>query len=474
MVFICGTDHDYDNMANYVGNQSLSFSNMLKYRAKMEKNQDITNDPTFHSTTGKVMVTNSTSTDNNFIDACSAGFQQMNYPYIGDYNSDPSSYNGIFDIQFTISGGERCSAARAYLQNVKPNLFVMKNTVVTKVKFNKQNVATGVIIRPPQDSGFSKKQLYANKEVILSAGALNTPKILLQSGVGQSADLSPFGIKQISDVPVGENLQDHIFAYIFVAFNSNAATGSLFDNIGAANNYLFHRTGPLSNLGSTNKQMFLNLDSTVAKYPDIQIQMTSLSKNFDLLRNTTGSLGYGDEVIKVLEEYNSNFDTMIIEAALLHPLSVGSVKLSSSNSLSAPNITAGYFTDTEGSDLSRIIKTFKIVQEFLQTPAMAALSPTIIPFEFTNCHQAGSFWSSAYLDCYRKYFTGTGLHFTGTAKMGEASDPTAVVDQFFRVKGVTKLRVVDASVFPFVFTGNTQCPTYTIAEYAADVIKQTS
>lgn len=435
----------------------------------MEKNIDITNSPKFHSTSGNVMVTNSSATDS-IIGNINAGFQQMGYSYIGDYNSN-SSYNGIFDLQFTIGGGERCSSARAYLQSDRPNLFVMKNSVVTKIKFNAQKVATGVLVSTDH-SNCPLMQLYANQEVILSAGALNTPKILLQSGIGQANDLDPFNIIQISNVPVGNNLQDHPTGIVFVALNPNAGAKNLFSFIGDSFNYLFAREGYLSNLGSTKRQLFMNLNSNTERYPDMQYVAYNFPKNFGLLGNVISSFGFKDEVTSVVQSYNKDYEILMYWVFMLNPKSTGTVKLKSANPLDPPKITTGFFSDPQGSDLSKMIRSFQFLQSFLQTPAMSVLAPVIIPFNFTNCQNAGSFWSSKYLECYTKFFTGTGYHPTGTAKMGNTSDTTAVINQFFQVKGVSKLRVVDASVFPSVPTGNTQCPTYTIAEYAADVIKQ--
>lgn len=476
MTYVCGTDQDWNLMAITTINPLVNYVAMLAFRTLMEKNLDLTkiNSQPYHSIVGPVMVTPSINT-NAFAGTIASAYQQMGYAPVADFNQNVG-YSGIVSPQFTISGGKRCSAARAYLQFGKSNLFIMKNTVVTKVVFNAQNVTTGVIVST-QNSSCPTMQLYVRKEVILSAGALNTPKILLQSGVGKAADLLPLQIAPIGanpELPVGENLQDHPCGITFVAYN--ASTSILPSFFSEALGHLVAATGLYSSLGPLNTQLFVNLGNSSAMYPDIQVLVETYPKNFSWLTNLTASIGLKNEAHSVLQEYNQNYDILMISTCLLNPLSAGTVKLKSSSPSDTPKIKTGYFTDTLGSDANKMIAAFKLVQKFLQTSTMSALSPTIIPFNFTNCqNESYSFWSTEFLSCYLTYFTTSGMDLTGTAKMGHSLDPTAVVDSLtFSVLGVKKLRVVDASIFPSVFTGNMQCPTYILAEYASVIIAATS
>lgn len=470
MVYACATDQDYNNMANIIGDPNFSYFNLLPYRMRAEGNTDTTKNPLFHNFTGPLIVSNSTFVSP-LNDAITAGWQQLNYQYSTDYNTN-ASYNGIFDMQFTVGKGERCSSARAYLlqsqQYQRPNLFIMRNSIVTKVNFNLFKVATSVQVSTPYSSCLNITMI-AKKEIILSAGALNTPKILLQSGVGKAADLAPFGIPQVADLPVGNDLQDHVFGINFIAVNMTSAPISTFDSIIDAMNYLLFRTGSLSNLGVLRRQAFINLNSTTARYPDFQFKHFFFPRQFPLVQKLLTDLGLKDEVISKVVQYNQNNDILMIFNILLNPLSTGTVKLSSANPLAPPTITTGYFTDPGNVDLNKQIQAYQTIQKFLATPVMSQFSPEFITFnEFTNCLSSGPFNSSAFWNCHRTFFTGTLWHPVATAKLGSLQDSNGVLDPNFKVKGfISNLRVVDASVFPKIPSSNTQCPTYTIAEYAA-------
>lgn len=470
MIYLCGTDKDYNDWADYVGNADLNFENMLKYRAKLEKNVDIANDPIFHSTTGKILITNASVTDE-IIEVITEGFKQLNLPYVGDFNKN-ASYVGIFDAQFTIGAGERCSSARAYLQDVKSNLFVMKNSIVTRVIFDSEKRATGVEVNT-KNSECPSLQVYADKEVILSAGALNTPKILLQSGIGKIEDLTPYKISQIADVPVGYNLQDHVYGMTLLSITRIHSNSLIAEYSKESIRYMLRREGILANAGYARRHIFVNFDEdsgTKSSYPDMQLHIERIP------RDVTGTVdvGFRKEVEDVLLALNDDQDVLLVVTAITNPKSMGTVKLQSSDFSQAPNITAGFFTDAEDADLNKMIQSFQLVQKFSETPAMSALNAKIIKFNFTNCQIEGPFWSSEYLNCYRKFFTSSSFHPSGTVKMGKSSDPTAVLNEEFKVKGVKNLRVVDASVFPKIPSSNLQCPIYTIAEYAADIIKHSA
>jgi choline dehydrogenase len=203
MLYVCGTDRDYDSWAAK-GNVGWDYNSILPLIKRSEGNTDIViSDNGYHGTTGTLKV--SSIGRDPFTDSLEAGFNQLGYKSMADYNAQ--TYNGFVRLQVTIDGGERSSAYRAFLVPAKnrTNLFVMKDSLVTRIIF-KGNKATGVLVETAELLCPSIK-LFATKEVIISAGSLGSPKILLQSGIGRPADL-PAGITPRKDLPVGYNLQD--------------------------------------------------------------------------------------------------------------------------------------------------------------------------------------------------------------------------------------------------------------------------
>lgn len=207
MIYVCGTDKDYDTWASY-GNTGWDYNSLLPYMRKLETN---TNSATvqykkglYHGTTGPVTVSDYGSTDP-LINVLKTGFTQTGYKLLRDWNS--KEYNGLVEVQGTIKDGERMSAARAYLLPIKsrPNLTVMKGSMVEKILFS-GNKAIGVNI-VTRNRDCPNIQVYARREVIIAAGAMGTPKILQKSGIGRSVDLRPFGISQKVDLAVGYNYQ---------------------------------------------------------------------------------------------------------------------------------------------------------------------------------------------------------------------------------------------------------------------------
>lgn len=464
MMYICGTDRDYDNWAA-LGNPGWEYKNILPLIKKHEGNNEpqIVGDGSYHGTSGPLTV-GSYNSDDYFGNFILSGFQELGYKKLTDYNS--GTYNGYVVIQGTIKNGERRSAYQAFVQPMKnrKNLFIMKNSYVTKVLLS-GNKATGFNVRTSKGECFNIP-IKASKEVIISAGALTSPKILLQSGIGKKSDLEPFGIKQVKNLPVGDNLQDHVYGAHWFQMSPNNPSMTILDVLKASEQYYFYRNGSLINLNTLNFQGFINLDDPNAKYPEFQYIFFHFFKNQQFFAEILENLAYKQEVIDRLVAINQNYELVAPVLILLNPKSRGSVKLSSSDPTAHPKIVTGYFSAAE--DLDLMVRATRKLEDLINTSPFQYLSASMIKFDLPVCNSL-PYPSDAYRKCHLKYFSTSVWHPTATNTMA----PDGVVDYQLKVHGISGLRVADASIMPRITTGNTQCPTYMIGEKAAAMIKAT-
>ena len=468
MFYVCTTDRDFDDWSKQ-GNRGWDYASVLPYIKKSEgqKDKNILKNGTHHGSSGNLTV-NSFKNDDPLVRIIQSAYNELGYKSLLDINS--GQFNGFVKIQGTIRGGERVSSYRAFIEPARSltNLYVMKNSVATKITLNGSR-AIGVIVKT-NNSKCPTIELKATKEVIVSAGALGSPKLLLLSGIGKIEDLEPFGIKQIKKLPVGESFQDHVYVLHFLKINSNEPEQSIFELLRHSKEYFFNRTGPMSQLGTATAQGFINTTDPNAKYPDVQMTSYRLRKSQEFVSEVLENYGFKDEFIEHLVKVNAESEILMTYITLSNPFSRGSVKLRSSDPLDDPLIISGFLTDSR--DIEIMVRGIGKLKALVNTKAFQELSPSFIKFPITECDLL-SYPSSDYDKCYLKYFTTSGLHPSSTCKMGRSSDPSAVVDSQLRVHGYSNLRVVDASIMPTITTGNTQCPVYMIGQKAADMIKET-
>jgi choline dehydrogenase len=450
ILYVCGNDRDYDSWAQQ-GNVGWNYRTFLHYIKKSEDNtnQEVLGDGKLHGRGGFLTVSDYEITDP-FVSVIRKAFGEIGYKQIKDYRK--GNYVGIVELQGTIRGNERCSASRAFLQPIRDrkNLFVMKQSLVTKVLFSGSK-AIGVNVRTTNPSCRDIK-MYVSKEVIVSAGALGSPKILLQSGIGKFEDLRQFNIPQIKNLPVGENLQDHVESVNFIKVNPKAFPRDMINDL---QKYFFQRTGIFSNLGTTNHNGFVNTKNFHAKYPDIQYLFVHFPKAEPFLSSVLANAGFKDEFIAELLRTNQNYEILMTYTVLLNPKSRGSVKLKSRDPTAPPKIISGYLTHPD--DVDTLVRGINKLQTLINTPAMRANFAENIKFNIPECNSI-PFPSDNYWRCYLKYFTASLWHPSGSCKMGNSSDRNAVVDDELRVYGIKNLRVADASIMPNIPSGNTQCP----------------
>lgn len=261
---------------------------------------------------------------------------------------------------------------------------------------------------------------------------------------------------------------DHVYSINFFTADTNLTPSASADGSAPFRHYYFNRSGPLSYIDTGNTNSFINTMDPKAKYPDIQIVPSLQFKNQTYLAEIFANFGYKDEFIAHILDVNKQHEIFMFFVVILQPHSRGSVKLRSSDPLDPPVITSGYYSDV--SDVHTQLRGINKLLELMNTTAMKNFSAKPLKMPIPECDPL-PFPSDDYWKCYIKYFSANLWHPTGTSKMGDSTDCTTVVSPKLKVHGFENLRVVDASVMPMITSGNTQCPTYMIAQKAADMIK---
>ena len=458
MLYLRGVPEDYNDW-NVTG---WSFKDVLPYFKKSEGNKNFAaND--YHGTKGPLSVEYYGSTPE-LSAAIFGAVNELGYKKLDDFNQD--QHIGLFQSQGTLINSERCSSARAFLSPIKtrPNLKVIKNARATHLIMNNLKVdGIKFLLR-----GRSMK-VRARKEVILSAGAFESPKILMLSGIGKSEDLKAIKIKQELDLPVGYNLQDHMMTTLHFNFlKSNPPTDKITDSFDALYSYLNTRTGPYSGVGCLNTIGFINTDDKTSNVPNTEYLHMCFIKQQSIMTQIYQNFGYNDDVLHILNKANQEAPVLSVAPILLKPKSRGTLKPRSRNIFDNPIINFNYFGDDD--DLVTMIKSIKEYRKLLRTATYKQLEMTDIRMPFPECDKF-TYDSDDYWRCYLKYMSTTIYHAVGTCKMGEESDSSAVVTPELKVKGIKGLRVIDASIMPSVIRGHTNAPTIMIAEKGADMIK---
>lgn len=338
--------------------------------------------------------------------------------------------------------------------------------MVTKVLIGPNKEAYGVQVN---QSAVSRKY-FSRLSVILSAGTVNTPQLLMLSGIGPKQHQNSKNISCKVNLPmVGQNLQDHFFVPIHIATDDvfkeqNEATQN-FDAI----QYLFNRTGRLAQNAVSNIQAYYSINDD-PKYPMFQNHLRVLPKNSSEVISLGYSklLRYKDEYVNSVIELNKNHTLFTFAVNLLHPYSTGNITLFSNNITDHPIIQPNDFEDSR--DLIEIVAAIKKVIQIKDTKYFKSINATLGEIGWSSCNKfvigSDDYWKCISLN------TGTTFyHPVGTAMMG-LDEKTSVVDDDLRVHGVRNLRIIDASVMPTITTGNTNAPVIMIAERGADLVKK--
>ncbi|XP_074596379.1 L-sorbose 1-dehydrogenase-like [Brevipalpus obovatus] len=456
MIYMHGNPEDYDRWASQ-GGLGWSWPDIFPYMVKSEGLRDDPKaDRGYHGTKGPMTVIRMKK-QFEFEDLYLQGVKEAGYKE-GDYNGADQAR---FDyIQLTIRDGSRCSAARAYLSESRPNLDILLDALVTKILIDDSKRAYGV-----QFTRFGVQgMIFATREIIVAAGAYNTPKLLMLSGIGPASHLHQHGIPVVVDSPgVGQNYQDHAFSIVPYTISSKVGYAQTLELEAFSQilEYTTNKTGFMSSTGTT-IQGYLRTKYAKDSRPDIQIHQTiSTPKAF--------SFNLKDSVTNEYISRHVGEDILTLLAILVRPQSKGRIELQSANPLDPPRIDPNVFSHPD--DMKTMVEAVMAIRKIMNTTIIQEKLGAV-PFENTlpGC---SSFAEDSYefVECLIRTLTYLEFHCCCTAKMGSSDDPMAVVDHELRVKGVENLRIVDASVWPEVVTGNTMAAAIAVGERAADVIK---
>nr|BAJ97253.1 predicted protein [Hordeum vulgare subsp. vulgare] len=471
MAYVRGHKDDYNTWSK-MGCEGWSYEDVLPYFLRSEnQTAERLKGNKYHGTGGELDVSDLRHVhklSEMFVDACaSVGIKK-----VSDYNGEDQLGAGL--CQVTQSNGERCSSARAFLHKnagSRRNLTIATGCHVTRVTFNDAKQATGILMS--RAAGAPAVPVLARREVVLCGGSVQSPQILMLSGVGPREELEKHGIAVVADLPVGRNLQDHLFVPVPYKCNIDTYSEKAIGTLPNLFNYLVNKKGPLSSNGlecTAFTQTGVRKDLGGA--PDLQMHAFSAFGTYRDLKNFGSKEEFIAEDLKKGAQHNG----LTYLPVLLHPRSIGTITLRSSNAFDAPVIDPRYLEHPD--DVKVLVEGVKLAERMTKSPVYSAAGVELKAY--VDCpenpvrklcpHEIGS---DQYYEWTVRHSASTVYHPVGTCKMGRASDPSAVVDARLRVLGgVSKLRVVDCSIMPTLVSGNTNAPAIMVGEKGAAMIRE--
>ena len=437
LLYVRGQRQDYDRWRQ-MGNEGWGWDDVLPLFKRAENNERGAD--AYHGDAGPLSVSNM-RIQRPICDAWVAAAQSAGYPFNPDYNG--AEQEGVGYFQLTTRNGRRCSAAVAYLNPARSreNLKIVTRAAVQRIELEGRK-ARGVTYT---DAGGKTVTVTARREVVLSAGAIGSPQILMLSGIGDAEQLKDNGITPLHDLPgVGKNLQDHLQARLVYKCNEptlNDEVRSLYNQMRIALKYALFRSGPMT-MAASLATGFLKTRPDV-ETPDIQFHVQPWSAD---------SPGEGVHP----------FSAFTMSVCQLRPESRGEIRLAGPDPATYPKIIPNYLS-TE-TDCRTLVEGVRIARRIARH---APLSSKIAE-EYRPSETLGMDDYEGTLDWARNNSVSI-YHPTGTCKMG--SGPDSVVDSALRVQGIQGLRVADCSIMPEIVSGNTNAPAIMIGEKAADLIR---
>ncbi|KAI5651961.1 GMC oxidoreductase domain-containing protein [Phthorimaea operculella] len=468
MIYFRGNDQDYQSWYDE-GNTEWHPDIVREYFRKAESLQDeqmklVEDVKLFYGHNGPLVINTFNYTHRELTAKILQSWSDIGIKTVPDLNAVGVMGSGIARV--TAANGQRYSTAKAYLNPIqnRSNLKIIKNSVVTKVLVNENKIAYGVEVHKNKD----KFILKASNEIIISAGSIGTPHLLMLSGIGPKNILETFDIPCIIDSPaVGQNLQDHTVIPITIYGDEPKEVNpskEYFDTV----KYLFNRTGHLAHISLTDIVAFYSSQEN-ALYPEFQNHLTIFWMNSSTVKKFFSKAAkYKPSVVESIANQAINRSLYFFQLNLLHPHSKGNISLRSTDFQDHPLLYANYFDDPR--DLEATLKGIRMLLKIIDTDYFKSIGGFLGRIEFPECDEF-ELDSDEYWRCICLNFVITGYHQVGTAKMG-IDAKSSVVDSRLRVHGVKNLRVVDASVMPNLPSGNTNGPTIMIGERASDLIKE--
>lgn len=448
MAWVRGSPHDYDSWAAAVRDQSWDWNHMLQYLIKAERLEDplvkFSRYGAYHGTEGPLGLTRHPRREiHKYLEA----FKELGNNIVLDVGGPESL--GYNQPLFTISEGIRQSTAYAYLSPVKgrPNLHVMKNTLASRIIFDDDNNAVGVELITEHEETLTVR---ASREVVVCAGTLNTPQLLMLSGVGPRDQLERHHIPLVADLPdVGKNLQDHPGVMVFFKMQKSKAPPPLPPKPGDFPGSLF--------MG----YVALNESQT---YPDYETENFIVPHDADTpLQFCSFVFGLRDDICQSVYDSAEGRELLLTIVDALHPRSRGEVRLRSADPRDPPAVYTGYFSDDRDVEsMAQYIEHFVRISE---SSYFRSVGAELVRVKLPRC--GGLAWGSRrYWRCYARSLLVSQYHYAGTCALG------AALDARLRVRRVARLRVADASAMPTLTSGNINAPVIAIAEKASDMIKE--
>lgn len=437
LLYVRGQKEDYDRWRQ-MGNEGWSWDDVLPLFKRSEDQERGADE--YHGTGGPLSVSNM-RIQRPICDAWVAAAQTAGYPFNPDYNG--ATQEGVGYFQLTTKNGRRCSSAVAFLKpaRARENLQIITHALVSRINMDGRKV-TGITYR---DRSGAEQTITVRREVVLSGGAINSPQVLMLSGIGDPEQLRQNGIEPVHELSgVGQGLQDHLQARLVFKCNEptlNDEVRSLFNQARIALKYALFRAGPMT-MAASLATGFLKTRPEL-ETPDIQFHVQPWSAD---------SPGEGVHP----------FSAFTMSVCQLRPESRGEIRLSGPDPRSYPKIIPKYLS-TE-TDCRTIVDGVKIARKIARhAPLTSKIAEEFRPTATLDMEDYDGTLDWARQNSVSIY------HPTGTCKMG--TDAGAVVDPQLKVHGIDGLRVADCSIMPEIVSGNTNAPAIMIGEKASDLIR---
>lgn len=459
MMYVRGNKKDFDKWGRL--NPGWSYRSVLPYFIKSENTTVYPQDYAYHGHNGE-LHTETRNFQSPVTTAFLSAVQESGY-HIQDYNGKNQI---VFSpTQFTTENGRRCSGDKAFIRPIRTrnNLKILTNSYVVKIDM-KDKKARGVKYVNDGKQYCAR----AEKEVILSAGVIKSPHLLMLSGIGPKEHLKSLGIEVIKDLPVGKNLWDHLVSSL-LTFTINY-TFPEFDQRTLLEDYLkghglFTLPMAIEALG------FTNINGRDVSVPDLEYIFLATKAPNDSLQQFQKLTNYNEDVYNKVVKKLAGQAFWRMYSLLLYPKSRGTVTLRSNDPYDYLNIDPNYFSDPDSYDLNTLAASVEHTLKLAESKPMQSFNSQPLKIDLLNCPSSG-FGTKEYNKCFMKNTARTLHHFSGTCKMGPFWDKTAVVGHDSKVHGIKGLRVADTSIIPCPTGGHTNAIAYMIGEKISDEIKR--
>ncbi|XP_074108362.1 glucose dehydrogenase [FAD, quinone]-like, partial [Cotesia typhae] len=455
MIQIYGNKGDYDSWATE-GNDGWSYEDVLPYFRKLTSYpREIIEayGTRYFESDGPVRIRSYNYSESAIPVMLIQAARERDIPILDMFNTE--RFIGFGRVYGTIDSGRRVSGAKASMA------FSADQVLINEYR------ATGVRVTLRNNKTL---ELKASKEVIASAGTVASPQLLMLSGIGPKSKLQEFRIEYLADLPVGKNLQDHLMWGIYLEFTNKTRVDKTFaKSLDDAYEYLAHNDGTLATIERSDVHGFVNLENPEVIYPDIQLVTSLFPKgSTDKFNTLLKSYDFTDELRSYFIDVVKSKDVILISPIVLNPKSIGEIKLRSKSPEDRVRIFPNYLGDDRDKDT--LLRNVEFVKNLTNTAAFKNLGVKLVNSTIPGCKEF-EFDTPDYWECHLRHVAHPFYHPVGTVRMGTPENPKSVVDSKLRVLGVNNLRVIDASIMPYVTSGNINAAVYMIAERGADLIK---